>query len=465
MEIFLASLSAASLGVILCWIAARIRSNRPESERLPLLALLFSVWLISTATMGPIFFVLRIPGLFDITIDRVLFLALLAATAFAPSFPKGYPAGDMKSEALIALFTLLCTISMIRHGFRSELPEYPNPWFLFLGGYLMPFAAFCFSKIYLSGEKSLSLVFHVMFYFGVYLSIIAFMEFLGFREYIIPSYIADPSYPLHLDRARGPFLNSAFDGSVMNMSFICGIHLLSTKKGLARWAYPVMLSLFVPAVFFTQTRSVYLGFILTIAALLLFYRTNFIKWKVLTPPLLLAGIGLPALFPFLLSENRRSGGILQMMEVSERVVLIKRSILIFLDHPFFGVGSGQFTRASEHYRAAMPLPVGYDESVQHNHLLGMLAELGITGTTVYLLMIVCFFRHLHGLSGKLPDNGFLGNNLLVCIGLIMIVYMSNNLFVEPTYILFFNVVFFAYTGAVDGFYSRSVAAGTGGQDF
>lgn len=343
------------------------------------------------------------------------------------------------------------------HGFRPVLDKYPSPWFLFINGYLMPFTAFIFARAYLCEEKSLELLFHFLFYFGVYLSVMAFFEFFHLRQYVVPGYINDPEIWLHLDRARGPFLNAAFNGTAINIGFLCGIQLLPRKEGATKIAYIVMLMLFFPAVFFTQTRSVYLGFMITLAALLFFYRTSFPKWKTFTAPLLLVGVVVLANIPNMFSPDRRTGGILQMAEVDERLALIKRSFLIFTDHPFFGVGMGQFTHISELYRGLIPVPSSYTELIQHNHLLGMLVELGLIGTIVYLLLIGCFFRHLYLLIDRMPEAGFFGPNFLLVSVLMMIVYLNNNVFVEPSFFLFVNAVFFTCTGILEGMYNRFAA--------
>ena len=200
---------------------------------------------------------------------------------------------------------------------------------------------------------------------------------------------------MHLDRARGPFLNAAFNGLAINLGFICGLHLLAFKQGFQRLWYILLLAMFFPAVFFTQTRSVYLTFTLTLACFVSFYRTSFPKLKVLAIPMVLVFLFVLVRLDTLTSRERREGGIYQVEEVETRFGLIRRSVVMFLDNPVFGVGLGQFVpTVVQEYRGKVPLPANLEEQIQHNHILGLMVELGIVGASFYLMMVAGFFRRL-----------------------------------------------------------------------
>ena len=64
---------------------------------------------------------------------------------------------------------------------------------------------------------------------------------------------------------------------------------------------------------------------------------------------------------------------------------------MFLDKPWLGVGAGNYGDAyPAYYVGPWPEALGH----AHNYYLNMLAELGIFGGLLLLLMLYLFFRHL-----------------------------------------------------------------------
>lgn len=451
-EVLLAIIGLSAL-LIFFYILQGTREASDPAMAFSLSTVIFSFWLVSCAVWGPYFFSVRIPGLFDFAIDRG-FLAMLFGILLIGMYRDKVNFGrGCRIEVLMLLFLGVCLGSMCVHGFKATVPRYPSPVNIFINGYLFPFFALLFAGNYLINKRDLSVVFHVIFYFSVYLVVIAYFEFFNLRQFVFPRYINDPEILLHLDRARGPFLNAAFNGLAMNLGFICGLHLLAFKRGFQRLWYIVLLALFFPAVFFTQTRSVYLTFALTLVCFVWFYRTAYPKLKVLAIPVVLLFLLVLVRLETLASRERREGGVYQVEEVETRFGLIRRSVVMFFDHPVFGVGLGQFVPAVvQQYRGKIPLPADLEEQTQHNHFLGLMVELGIVGASLYLMVVAGFFRGLLKLAEKLPEQGFISVNLLVVLAIALAVCLCCNLFVEPSYCLYANVSFFLFGGIVNGLY-------------
>ncbi len=362
---------------------------------------------------------------------------------------------NMTIEVLMFFFITVCLGSMAAHGFTPQLPEFPSPWNIFITGYLFPFLVFMFAKRYLTGERDIAFVMAVLFFLGVYLSVTAFFEFTDLRRFVFPRYINDPTVWLHYERARGPFLNAAFNGAALLFGFVCGVHVMHRASGMARVIYGLLLFGYVPAFFFTQTRAVYLGFFLVALSVLLFYRTRYPKWKLYALPAALVFVVLLANAPRLASPERRIGGVLQTIEVEQRLGLMKRSMLMFFDRPFLGVGLAQFIPASlKEYQGKVAFFASHEALTQHNHIVGMLVELGLVGTLLYLSIVVLIFKRFAHLVRRLPRDGFLGKNCAVVMISIWIVYINSNLFCEPAYCLFINAVPFLFAGVADGLYAR-----------
>lgn len=449
----------ASLAIILLWFRRGYPQSRPEEGRSSLPTTALAAWVVASAVFGANFYVLRFPGFFDISIERLLFLLIVFTLVVGLFQGRVQFQKNITIEVIMGLFVTVSLYSMLQTGFLPTSPDFPSPWFVFISGYLFPFVVFVYAKHYIVHNNDTILIFHALFYFGLYLAIIAFFEYSDLRQYVFPSYINDPELSLlHLERARGPFLNAAFNGVGILIGLISGLHLLQTKKGFGKFFYQAALLLFFPGVFFTLTRSVYLGLLITLLIFLGWYKTSFSKWKLISLPLALVLILAVANAPRLLSEDRREGGVYQVAEVNIRLALLEKSYTLFAENPLTGVGLAQFIPASlRSYTGRTPFVAEEAGSqFQHNHLLGIATELGAPGLLLYLLMIVLILRRLNQLAGKLPPDGIMGNNLRIVILAIWCVYLNNNLFVEPSNNIFVNAVPFLFAGLADGLYTRSM---------
>lgn len=412
------------------------------------LALLFSLWVVATAMWSGFFHTIRIPGAFDLTVERALFIVLMLSVGY--SVFQRRVSFDMSRGIEITLFSFLalCFISMSIHGFTPILPEFSKPWFMFLVGYLMPSLAFFLVKYFLEPEKDYPVVFLALFLMGSYLCFVAFFENYGLDSLVFPAYIADDEIGIHFDRARGPFLNAAFNGQLLCIAFVCGLAIYPLLRPSHKFAASFLLMLYAPAIWFTRTRAVYLEFIMVIFGLLFCYRSSLPKWKLFSLFGVLALFVLAVNLDKLASENREAGGVAQMEEVDIRFDLVNQSLELIGQHPAFGVGLGQFRTVS--------LFAPSQQEYQHNHLIGVAAELGLVGLAVYLTFIVLVFRRLLRLVESMPDYGYIDSNLLLLLGLAMLVTLISNTFVEPSLHTFANLTLFIFAGMVDRLYNREI---------
>lgn len=419
----------------------------PRGGAYHLTSLVFVIWMVACVILTPYTFALKVGGLPDISIDRVLLVLLMACVGLR-AFRKDLVHGQGKLiEFLMLVFCGICLVSMARFGFMEIYSEFARPSYIFQTGYLIPFLSFFVAKYFLSSEEDILIVFRIFFWFGCYLVLLAFLEHYGLKRFVFPSYIVDPSVSdLHLDRARGPFLNAAFNGLALNFAFICGLFVLPTVKGPKRLPYILLLLAYAPAIYFTRTRSVYLHFLVTVLAVLFLYRTKTSWWRLLPVLFLVAAIVVGANLHKLTSSSRESGGLGEMKEIYIRFGLAEKSRNMILENPISGVGLAQFRTGS----LFMPSEVEY----QHNHLIGMAVELGLPGLGIYLAMLLVIFRRLYVLADAIPDGVFLNVNfvLLLAVGLFMT--LLNNVFVEPSLHLFAQLNFFVLAGIADQLYNK-----------
>jgi hypothetical protein len=452
-----------SVAVIFLWFRGKHqKSHKAEGDAANLPAILMACWLVASAVFGPNFFILRMGGVFDITIERLLFIVILAFLGAGLFNGKVNLRSGSAIEMTMMIFVLICIISMMRTGFLRTSPYFPSPWFVFITGYLFPFIVYVYAKNYFRDENQVQLILNTLFFFGIYLCLIAPFEYFDLRQFVFPRYINDIKISeLHIDRARGPLMNAAFNGVGILIGFVCGLHLLEKKTGFTKVFYQASLLLFFPAVFFTLTRSVYLGLIITLIIFLRWYKTPFSKWKLISLPLALVLIVGIVNSPRLLSKERREGGVYQVEEVDIRLALLEKSYFMFSERPLMGIGLAQFIPASTRsYRGRTAFVAEEAGSqFQHNHLMGIATELGLEGIIVYLTFIILILRRIAQLTGKLPETGIMGRNLRIAIVAIWCVYLNNNLFVEPSNALFINAVPFLFAGLADGLYIRAEESG------
>ena len=70
-----------SVAAIFLWFRGKYQKSHAQKvtdSNLP--AILLACWLVASAVFGPHFFILRIGGIFDITIERLLFIVILVAS-------------------------------------------------------------------------------------------------------------------------------------------------------------------------------------------------------------------------------------------------------------------------------------------------------------------------------------------------------------------------------------------------
>jgi hypothetical protein len=422
-----------------CWSRAQGR----EQDFPPLF---FGLWLVSTVVWNTFFFSYHIPGLFDISIERILFFATICSCFMQLYSGRTQMRSNHAIELAMLIFLLVCIVSMSINGFEAIHPVYPKPWFIFFSSYFVPFVGYLYTKYFLRDANAIRFVMKTFFILGVYLCLTAFFERAKLNFLVFPAYILDPHVLLHLDRARGPFLNAAFNGLGMTIGFVAGLYLLPGVRGGKRLIMLLMLGLFFPGIFLTFTRSCYLGFLLVLAVMLFVYRTRASKWK-LVPLVISLAVALTAVNAGkLFSSNRTSGGIAELKEVEIRFQLIDRSFNLFATHPFFGVGLAHFT--------VVDTDPEVFQDTQHNHLIGMAVELGMVGLACYLLILILVFRRLYALASDPRNDTVERANQIIMLATAFSVNLLTNIFIEPSYCAFININTFVFVGVIDRFYCQ-----------
>lgn len=415
---------------------------------------LILVWFVSVSCFSYLFWRENIDFIggisFNITIDRlfILVLVLVAVLALFIGRMPIKPAPNVLRVILVLLAYL--TFSLLYSGFSSIAEVRPH--FRLAGGYYFPLIVLLVTYFAVNNEPQIKKICWFFLFFGLYLAITAWAEHFKIWSIVFPRYIADPEYGIHWGRARGPFLVSASLGITLVFCFFNNLYLASRTVGPVRsWIHLVNL-LMLPAIFFTQTRSVWLA--MMICAFLWIGMVRRIRSRVAVMMLFLAAmiVGGAIFWSDILSRDRTQGGVTDPYPVYARLGLAKMTWQMFCDHPILGVGFGHFRDHAANYPqdpTSKYIRFG-SRLMEHNNFLSILAESGIIGLTLYLIMLVMIFRHSLRLYRRIPPDagGWVSRDLVILFWILMVDYLIDGMFRETSVDPFNNGLFFAFTGLI-----------------
>jgi len=236
------------------------------------------------------------------------------------------------------------------------------------------------------------------------------------------------------------------------------MYSLSRVRRTAARLYAVLISIITPiGVFFTYTRSVYMGFAAALLILMAFSRRLRLTALLL---LVLMALGVIGNWANITTAERTSGGLGDVDTAQARVVIAFVSVNMFMDHPFFGIGFTRFIEKAKPYIGQVRTTfLGYREAWigeytnQHNQFLSVLTEIGLVGFAPFLLLYVLMLRTLWKARGTVTN--LYDSEFVVAVWAVMVAYLSQLLFIEPRFFEFMNCFPFMMAGIVAGGYQRA----------
>ncbi|PQO45553.1 hypothetical protein C5Y93_14010 [Blastopirellula marina] len=350
--------------------------------------------LVVTSAFGVYFFEFNV-GI-TLSLDRLGIVGLVGAFVLQWKMGKVEVRPWMMLDTVIAIFFGVLFLNTFSHDFRN-IPEGSVPPVQHLiNGYLIPLAIYIVARNLKYDEKQIDWFLVAMTLFGVYLAVIGIFEGLGLYGLVFPRYIADPKVGLHFGRARGPMVQSISYGV-----YLCGC-MLSTcllwyrTPGKVRWLILSLVPLFLAAIFFTKTRTVWMGggVCLLAGVFLLFQgKTRTVLISGMIACALLAVVGKSDAIMGLKREGSAED---TKRSVSMRASFTYVSWEMFLDRPILGHGFSQFKKAKLPYLADRNVDLilesirDYDH---HNTFLSVLSDLGLLGFLPFMGMYGLWLRN------------------------------------------------------------------------
>lgn len=375
--------------------------------------------LLFLGTLGVMLF--RPPNIEFYSLDRFA-LAILIFTIILRALMTHQRLPSVGAVALPLLFlTILGFTSVLQQPFDAA------NWSVFAAKYVVPFVLFHLAGLVFEDSASLGRFETFALITLAYLMFIAIAFAVGARSLIFPRFILDESIGIHVDRARGPFLQAVANGVSMNLLGL--VALDSYRRHRLRKGPAIVFMLCFPiAIAATKTRAVWLSSAAALAVLLIFCRDPRVRRACHAIVLvMLAGAFVAAMFATYgssLGERFRDAS-----PVDYRVAMYDAGWQMFMEKPLLGWSPSQIQpELSSRIR-----DFHVETFILHNTYLEMAVEHGLVGLALYFWLLVDLFRIGRAGTFPAPRGTFLDSQFRSLWPLMILVFIVNALFVVMNY--------------------------------
>lgn len=327
-------------------------------------------------------------GTVPLTIDRLL--AVLLAVMFVIHRQLGWtdPKPMSRSDWILLAFLGVLIFSTFTHDWHFQKIK---PVFKLIQYFLIPAMAYWVIRQSPLDERKIRWIFGAIGAFGIYVSLTAIAEMLGWHWALFPTHLASPKLEF-FGRARGPLLNPAGNGVLITLCLVAGLTWWQLFRRPGQLALLAFTSLSTAALYATLTRSAWFGGALGLSIFIALSAPS--SWRNLL-------IGAGALAVLMLSVakwdqiwNLKRDAELEASASADsaalRPLLAKVAWNMWADHPLTGSGFGQYDRAKLPYLADRTEEMPLEKTrpyIQHNAFLGLLAETGIVGASLFVALL------------------------------------------------------------------------------
>ena len=351
-----------------------------------------ALYLVAASCFGGHFYSFDAVGL-TWTLDRFFLFALVAAYLIQTRVGRTQPKPVGRGELVLSGFFGLLIFSTFTHDWHSKGPDDVPVFMHLVNGYLIPLTIFWIARQAALTERGVYLMYTAIACFGVYLAATAIFEHFKIWSLVFPKYIADPTVGIHFGRSRGPMVQSARFGTYLVICLATTwiawgwLGKLGTK---GRFIALSVLPLYGAAIYFTYTRSVWLGAAISMVVILGLTLRGKPRLVVLGGMCAAALLVVVAKGDKLVAFKREYTAQETRASTYMRASFAYVSWQMFQDRPLVGFGFGQFPRENQHYLSDRTTNLRLESIrgyVHHNTLLSVLVELGIFGLALFLAVL------------------------------------------------------------------------------
>ena len=325
-------------------------------------------------------------------------------------------------EVAMALYLIWNVYSMFApHKYAAIIPLEGEPFgvprFIMIGT-VVPFVMYVVGRHTFDRTSAVRGLLWTIVALAAYSAAVSIMQFTGPTAWVWPRFIVDGSLPAEktwVGRAVGVFNQPVINGLILTLGFAVAM-LLMSRHGEPAWRRCLVLAIAVACgvgIYLTHTRAVWLSaaVMLIIGALLARgYRTGFIAALGITATIIALN------WSVFTSADREAGGVASVGEVEDRLNTMQTSLWAAAQKPVAGWGIGRFSAVNTYHHQQWspdtPWIRGYGIS-SHENELGILAELGLIGLTLWICVLALIAYRLWDAYRTLPDDDLCGKPLAV----------------------------------------------------
>lgn len=304
---------------------------------------------------------------------------------------------------------------------------------------LLPFLAFLTAPLVFRHRRDREILLIAFVGLGAYLGLTALFETVGLDALVFPKYILNPSYGTHFGRARGPFVEAVTNGTGLYVCAVASAIAFTSWQRPGKRAIAVSVgALCLLGTLLTLQRSVWLATVLATIVAMLSIR----ELRRLMIPALAGGavavLAALAFVPGLAGHTQERIGDQQTVEDRENAN--RAAINMVESRPLLGFGWGEFKKkGADYFQLSPDYPLTI--TVVHNLFLGLAAELGLIGLTLWVLGFL--LGVVTPMVARPPPELRAWRTGLVAIGVFYLVVCN---FVPP--VVFPNLIVWLWAGVV-----------------
>jgi hypothetical protein len=412
----------------------------------------FLVWL---ATIGGFRFLLfiRTPFLPDLSLDRLAMIwvgIIFLIKIIAERRPLRRPY-TLDAVLLVHLCYLLWRIWI------NDMYAF-HAWTM---SYLVPYSAFFLSKNIIYERKWMTRLLVVLLVLSVYYDITSVAEKFHLNQLIWPKYILSDLGGGFEGRSRGPFLQAALFGTIIGMILPLYLYFAQRSKRLIqRGLCYAGLGLGCVALYFTYTRGSWLaGLFALLATAGIGFRKYLRPFTIFTSVAVMAGmLGLLGLGQDQFLKERME----TEQTVASRFGTMGNVLRVWKDNALFGVGMYRYRLVKLEYYDIESVPIFgtvsravAESSVIHDIYWGVLAEDGLVGFSLQLLIYFLMYRAWRRKYRYRHYGDHFARDVLPLVAGLYFAYLVGGAVIDYRYFSFVGALFYTFAGIVDGYDPRS----------
>jgi O-antigen ligase len=444
----------AGVGMLLVVVAATVIGALLSYVSWRNMALLVCLWVFSMSGFRE-YAMIYMPGLPDMSIDRVMVLWLLTLFALRLLLRRDELERPIFMDVLLLGHTMyiLANLTYIGNSIHTHVWAVSS---------LMPFLAYVVGKNIMRQEEHVRHLLIFLFLLCVYYYIQSIAQHLHLNFLIYPKTIIDPSVVDRGEgywqegRSRGPFLHPPLFGQVIAMLVPVQFYFFFRVK-LRAARILVMLSIVLTGLglLYTYTRGPWVAAavgVLMLAVMRPKYRQ------------VIGGLGAMVAIASLVGVLRYANSdflqerLTNLSTFENRLAALSAALRMWRDHPLFGIGFFNWQDYYPLYQRGEDIPLyGYvsrhmSRGVRiHDIFWGRLAEEGLLSLGLLGAAIVAAWFRLKYLWNRVHDEDWLNRDALATMAAVFVAYLVGGMAIDYRYFDMINVLPYLFAGILFGY--------------